>query len=140
MARPTKYRSDFPDRALGIMRNGASLAEVAAELGISFETLNVWRKDGKHKTLAQALDQGTTLAQVWWEKLGRAGAQNGLLIQPAVWIFTMKNRFDWTDKREVTHKEDPLAEISDEELIGMINALRSKLPTAAPVRVGTDAP
>lgn len=128
MPRPTKYRADFPDRALGIMRNGASLAEVASDLGVSFETLNMWRKDGKHKKLAQALDAGTTLAQVWWEKLGRAGAAGKVDVQPALWIFTMKNRFDWTDKKEVTHIDDPLAAISDAELVQMINVLKSKCP------------
>lgn len=100
MARPTKYRTEFCDRALGLMRNGASLHEVAADLGISFETLNTWRKDGKHKKFAQALDEGVAFAQAWWEKLGRAGAAGKADIQPAVWIFTMKNRFNWTDKRE----------------------------------------
>lgn len=100
MARPTKYRSDFPDRALGILRNGASLCEVAAELGISEETIHVWKRDGKHKPFTEALAAGTALAQAWWEKLGRAGAAGKVDVQPALWIFTMKNRFDWTDKRE----------------------------------------
>jgi len=122
------------------MREGASLCEVAADLGISEQTIHVWKRDGKHKAFAAALEAGTSLAQAWWERLGRAGAAGKVDIQPAVWIFTMKNRFDWTDKKELTHIEDPLAAISDAELAAMINALKSQCPAAAPLRGGTDAP
>lgn len=132
MARPTKYRADFPGRALKLMRAGASLCEVAADLGISEETIHVWKRDGKHKAFSEALASGVSLAQAWWERLGRAGAAGKVNVQPAVWIFTMKNRFEWTDKKEVTHIDDPLAAISDAELTEMINALKSQCAPAAP--------
>ena len=97
---PTKYRADFPARALDLMRNGASLCEVAADLGVSFETLNKWRKDDRHAKFGKALDLGVDLAQAWWERLGRAGAAGKVDVQPALWIFTMKNRFRWSDRTE----------------------------------------
>lgn len=82
------------------MRNGASLCEVAADLGISEETIHVWKRDGKHKAFSAALAAGTALAQAWWEKLGRAGAAGRVDVQPALWIFNMKNRFKWSDRTE----------------------------------------
>lgn len=105
---PTKYRADFPARALDLMREGASLCEVAADLGISFETLNTWRKDGKHVKFAQAIDQGATLSEVWWIKLGRAGAAGKVPnFQAVPWIFCMKNMFGWRnhDKTEVVGQD-----------------------------------
>jgi transposase-like protein len=96
MSRQTEYSPDFPVRALDLMRNGASLREVAAELDISFETLQAWRNDRQHPEFAQALDEGVALAQAWWEKLGRAGAAGKVDIQPTIWLATMKNRFGWS--------------------------------------------
>lgn len=100
VGRPTKYRPDFPARALDLMRSGASLVEVAADLGISEETIHTWKRDGKHKAFSAAIDAGVSLAQAWWEKLGRAGAAGKVDVQPALWIFTMKNRFRWSDRTE----------------------------------------
>jgi transposase-like protein len=97
MSRQTKYSPDFPARALDLMRNGASLREVAADLDISFETLNAWRNDRQHPEFAEALDEGIALAQAWWEKLGRAGAAGKVDINATIWIFTMKSRFGYRD-------------------------------------------
>lgn len=95
MSRHTEYSPDFPARAIDLMRNGASLREVAAELDISFETLNAWRNDRQHAEFAEALDDGVALAQAWWEKLGRAGAAGKLDINPTIWLATMRHRFGW---------------------------------------------
>lgn len=40
------------------------------------------------------------LCQVWWEKAGRLGAVGGE-INPTTWIFNMKNRFNWRDKKDI---------------------------------------
>lgn len=96
MSRQAEYSPDFPARALDLMRNGASLREVAAELDISYETLNAWRNDWKHREFTEALDLGVSLAQAWWEKLGRAGAAGKVDINATIWIATMRNRFGWT--------------------------------------------
>jgi hypothetical protein len=97
VSRQTEYSPDFPARALDLMRNGASLREVAAELDISFADLNAWRNDRRHKEFADALDEGIALAQAWWEKLGRAGAAGKVDINATIWIFTMKSRFGYRD-------------------------------------------
>lgn len=100
MARPTKYRAEFADRAIELMRNGASLCEIAADLGISFETLNTWRKDGKHKHFAHALDLGDDLARAWWEKLRPGWRPRHSCHTDSGMDFFMKNCYNWTDKRE----------------------------------------
>ena len=96
MSRQTDYSPDFPGRALDLMRNGASLREVAAELDISFELLQFWRNNTQYREFGEALDEGVALAQAWWEKLGRAGAAGRVDINASIWLATMRNRFGWT--------------------------------------------
>lgn len=118
-----KYRAEMCSRVLEMMRTGASHCEVAAELRISRETLYVWR--GRHAQFARALADGLQLSQAWWEKLGRAGASGKIDIQPAVWIFNMKNRFGWVDREAAlqTHNVNikrTIIELSDAELAAII--------------------
>jgi transposase-like protein len=96
MPQSTEYSPDFPARALDLMRGGASLREVAAELDIPFHTLQAWRTYDRRQELADALDEGVALAQAWWEKLGRAGAAGKVDINATIWLATMRNRFGWT--------------------------------------------
>lgn len=84
-----------------LMREGASKAEVCAALGISFETLSVWREN--RPEFSEALKAGERLSQAWWERLGREAASGARKIDAAVWIFNMKNRFGWRDRRETEH-------------------------------------
>lgn len=80
------------------------IAEMAAEIGISRETFNVWRKD--RKDFSDAVKEAVALSQAWWEKQGRMatfGAIDGF--NATSYIFQMKNRFrdDWRDKHDLEH-------------------------------------
>lgn len=48
------------------------------------------------------IHRGRSLSEAWWSKLGREGSNCKSQINPATWIFNMKNRFNWTDKKELT--------------------------------------
>ena len=83
-----------------LFREGQSLAEVRAKLNISVHVYNkACAVSAKFKA---AHDAGLQKAEAWWMTLGRAGAAGKTKIQPATWIFNMKNRFGYSDKKELT--------------------------------------
>lgn len=104
MGRPqeyTKERADELAETLAEMfRNGESLAEVCAEIGCCKETF--YKMCDISEDFSYAYKKGLELSEAWWIKLGRAGSTGQAKIQPATWIFNMKNRFRWTDRNEST--------------------------------------
>jgi hypothetical protein len=50
----------------------------------------------------EVIDNGRTLSEAWWEKLGKDASAGKAQIAPAMWIFNMKNKFGWRDKKELT--------------------------------------
>lgn len=99
--RPTKYSVALSKRLPDLFKNGESVAEVCMALDISKDTFYAWVK--KHKRFSDAYNKGLQKSEAWWSRLGRAGAQGSVKIQPATWIFNMKNRFGWTDRIEQQH-------------------------------------
>jgi hypothetical protein len=101
MGRSTKYRKELAEALPELFKDGKSVCEVCGELGISRETFYRWVD--VHPRFRDTYKEGLALSQQWWEKAGRAGAIGKIPIQPAVWIYNMKNRFrhDWTDKSEI---------------------------------------
>lgn len=79
-------------------RGGESVAEVCLELDICRDSFyKAVRISSEFKA---AYELGKHYSEAWWTKLGRAGAAGKVKIQPATWVFNMKNRFDWKDKTE----------------------------------------
>ncbi len=79
--------------------NGETIVEVAIDLGISRRTFYDWRK--QYPEFEEALDEGLAVSEAWWSKVGRAGAIGVKNVNPALWIFNMKNRFKWADRTDV---------------------------------------
>ena len=96
--RPTKYNAKLCALLPSMFANGESIAEVCAELGITRETFHQWVN--LYPDFSDSYKKGLELSEAWWTKLGRAGATGKAKIQPATWIFNMKNRFKWTDRVE----------------------------------------
>lgn len=93
----TRYTRAACDEVLQYFSEGQSLAEVAANLGISYTTFSTWRK--KHPDFDAAIQDGLKLAEAWWRSQGRrAMASKISSFPPAVYIFTMKSRFGDTDQ------------------------------------------
>lgn len=90
--RPTKYRPDFCQIAVDILSSGRSYAALAAELGVGKSSIVDWEK--QHPDFSHALKIGLAKAESIWEEHRPAE------VPPAIWIFTMKNRFGWRDKSE----------------------------------------
>lgn len=102
VGRPSGYTRDHIPKVLALMAKGASIVEVAAELKVSKNTIYEWRK--QHVEFAEAIEQGVELSQAWWEKVARQNVlegKSGKRINGFVWALNMKNRFGWTDRRDV---------------------------------------
>lgn len=102
MGRPSKYTEDMPQMVIELMREGASLAEVASELGVSRATLSKWQADENKPEFVEAIKIGVDLSQAWWEKQGRTELWNSKF-NHVLWYMNMKNRFGWRDKQEIDH-------------------------------------
>ena len=104
--RPTKYDPDFCQIAVDAMAKGFSKEAVAGHLQISKDTLYAWIK--LYPDFSYAIKEGLELSRMFWENLGiehvthtKASKQ----LNSTVWLFNMKNRFNWADKIE-TKNED----------------------------------
>lgn len=85
-------------------RDGQSQAEVLAKLGISYHMYNKACCLSPKFNLEH--EHGLLLSEAWWCGLGRLGAAGKIRIQANAWAFNMKNRFAWSDKRDLTAKPD----------------------------------
>ncbi|GHU62048.1 hypothetical protein FACS189445_4660 [Spirochaetia bacterium] len=97
--RPTKYSRKLCKMLPDMFLEGQSVVEVCSDLGISKDTFYQWVN--KYPEFSDSYKKGLLLSEAWWEKLGRAGATGKISINPATWIFNMKNRFKWTDRQDL---------------------------------------
>lgn len=109
MGRPTKYTKSMSQRVIELMSEGASLAEVAADIGVSRETMNRWSKDDEKPEFCDAIKKGVELSEAWWLSEGRTSLRDNHF-NHVLWYMNMKNRFGWRDKNEVTGRDgEPIA-------------------------------
>jgi transposase len=111
MAAPSIYKKEFNQIALDLMRDGASIVEVCAEIGINRDTLYDWinpESERFNQEFSDTIKNGKQLCQAWWEKKGREATFNDQGFNATSYIFNMKNRFkdDWKDKHEVDQKTE----------------------------------
>ena len=79
-------------------RGGESVAEVCLVLGIC--RTSFYKACDLSPEFKAAYEIGKEYSEAWWTKLGRAGAAGKVNIQPATWVFNMKNKFKWKDRVE----------------------------------------
>jgi hypothetical protein len=94
--RPTKYSKKICELLPYLFANGESVVEVCASLDITKETFFQWVK--QYPEFSDSYKKGQELSEAWWTKMGRIASIGKAKIQPATWIFNMKNRFKWTDR------------------------------------------
>jgi len=97
--RPTKYSPKLCVLLPALFSNGESVSEVCAYLDITKETFFQWVK--QYPEFSDSYKKGLELSEAWWTRIGRAGSIGKAKIQPATWIFNMKNRFKWTDRQDI---------------------------------------
>lgn len=99
LGRPTEYRPEFCARVLELGKEGASVVEMAADLGVHRDSLYEWEK--VHSDFSDAFTHARQHSQAWWERQGRVN----LLTQgfnASLWSKNMGCRFkgDWTEKTQ----------------------------------------
>jgi len=96
--RPSAYKPEYCEKAIEVLKRGFSKDAVAGHIGVTKKTLYNWMKT--HKEFLHAIKEGEEYSRMFWEELGiemvTAGQGNA-----TVWIFNMKNRFGWRDKKEL---------------------------------------
>lgn len=107
--RPTAYDPSFCEIAIEAGRIGKSKVSIAAEIGVTRNTLDNWAED--HPEFLSALKISQELSQSWWEEQGRVhlteqygeGAA-GSKLNASLYSRSMAARFpaDWRDKVENT--------------------------------------
>lgn len=96
---PTKYRKKYCDMLVDHMANGYSFESFAGVIGVTRSTIYEWLKHHPH--FSDAKNIGTQKSQLFWERIGVHGTIGKLKgWAPAGWIFNMKNRFGWQDRKE----------------------------------------
>lgn len=67
--RPSKYNPKYCDEIIAFMVDGASLAEFAVHIGVARSTIDEWV--GSYPEFSVAKREAVSVAQAWWEELGR---------------------------------------------------------------------
>jgi len=115
MARPTKYNKEILPKILDKFKEGASVCEICADIGISRDTFYKWVKE--YHEFSDTYKKGLELSQAWWEKIGKAGTIGKLNINPTMWIYNMKNRFreEWHDRYTHEHTGNIIIRLDEED-------------------------
>lgn len=99
--RPSKYDQAMCERVIECGQEGMGRCEMAADLGIHYETFEAYQ--AKHPEFSEAVKAALRLSQAWWEGNGRKATFGGFDgFNATSYIFQMKNRFkeDWRDRKE----------------------------------------
>ena len=102
--RPKQYMKQYADMLAkdlpDMFENGESVAEVCVALNCCKDTFYKMCDISLH--FSDSYKKGRDKSEAWWNALGRKGSAGESTIQPATWIFNMKNRFDWSDKNRLS--------------------------------------
>lgn len=100
--RPTKFSKDYCQSLIDHMGSGYSFESFAGLIGVSRATIYNWVE---RPDFLDAKNIAFEKSRLFWERIGLEGTQGQIeKWNPTGWIFNMKNRFDWKDKREDKHE------------------------------------
>lgn len=99
--RPSLYRPEYCERVLEFGREGMSVVEMAAEIGVSRNALEE-RWPEAHEEFREAFARARELSQAWWERQGRVGL-TAERFNAQVYSRSMAARFpkDWRESKNV---------------------------------------
>lgn len=122
--RPTDYKQEYCQQLISHMSAGYSYETFAAKIGVRRSTLYLWEKS--HPEWVDAKEEAFDKCQMFWETIGMYGTLGierenpetkekitGKDVNPTMWIFNMKNRFNWKDKKEVEGKLESTKPLTD---------------------------
>ena len=132
VGRPSKYKLEVCTQVIALMSEGASLVEVAAEIGVCRETIWDWTNQDSDRFIEEfsyTIKKGTQLSAAWWERTGRKSLWDKEFSYTG-WYMNMKNRFGWRDKQEITGKDGGPFEVQFTEVVREINERKRAVDTA----------
>jgi hypothetical protein len=103
--RPRKeFNPGWCDELVLHMEQGYSFESFGGVISCAKDTLYTLLE--RHPEFSDAKKLGESKSRLFWERAGIDG-MNGKIkgFVSGTWIFNMKNRFDWADKRELTGKD-----------------------------------
>lgn len=117
--RPTKFKKEYCKMVIDHMEQGYSFESFAGILSVNSDTIHHWCK--LFPEFSDAKDIGVQKSRAFWESLAIKNIINttetiGLgpdkkvvskALNGAVWVFNMKNRFGWADKKEIVTEKKP---------------------------------
>lgn len=98
--RPNKYDEKYCEMLIEHMAEGLSYESFGGVIRVCRATLYNWEKE--HSEFLDAKKVGQEMSFLFWDKLMRAQSLGEIKGNASSAIFTMKNRFGWTDKQEIT--------------------------------------
>lgn len=134
IGRPTKYRPEYCQEIIDFMAEGYSKEAFAGEIDVYVDAIYRWIK--KYKAFSKAVKKAEAKCRLHWEELGHdmvvAGQGNA-----TVWIFNMKNRFNWRDRSEDEETDKTVTfkivlDVNDKD-----NKVQSNVPISAKANRGT---
>ena len=102
--KPSSFKPEYCEQLIQYMSGGLSFEAFAGHLGVAVST--IWQWEQEHEKFAEAKKVGYALGLEFWEKLGRNAAAGKVPnFNATVWIFNMKNRYQWRDRHEIQVKK-----------------------------------
>lgn len=132
VGRPRTTTKDLPKDWQEIMRqcgqDGGSAVEARCLLGVGMSAWETLLEDSA--CFRETEKERQALCEVWWERQGRRMTEDGQG-NATVWIFNMKNRFGWRDKKEFDHQSSDRSMSPTATQDAVLQALRAKHDTPA---------
>lgn len=121
--RPTKYDPLYCEALIEHMGKGLSYEAFAGSIQVSKKTLYSWEKE--FPEFLNAKEIGIEKSRLWWELVGQDGLfteYQGTAMNASVWVFNMKNRFQWRDRQpdevaQISHNTLTVTDARLEELV-----------------------
>ena len=103
---PFDLPEEWQDEIMDLYNEGASDVEIKALIHnwrgtFSDDLWDRWLLD--EPEFSGTIKKGRKLSESWWQQLGREGANAKRPINAVMWIFNMKNRFQWADRTKSEH-------------------------------------
>lgn len=109
--RPSKYDPSFCETVIECGREGMSIAEMAAEIGVTRQTLFNWCDE--HPKFLEAFTRAKDLSLAWWEAQSRVGLYNrdGVSLNASLWSRSMAARFpaEYTERKDVISSDKSMS-------------------------------
>ncbi len=96
---PTKYDPKYCEMLIEHRSKGFSFESFAAVIGTHRATLYEWAK--VHPEFSDARNIAKELCLMYFEQIAKDAMEGKIEKFPiALWVFSMKNKFNWSDKKE----------------------------------------